>query len=329
MARPSTRRPEIALIRSAVERGVTFFDTAEVYGPFTNEELVGEALAPFRKDVVIATKFGFDIDPVTGQQRGLDSRPVHIKAVAEASLKRLKTDAIDLFYQHRVDPERADRGCGGRGEGADPPRQGQAFRTCPKQGRRRSAGRMRCSRSRHFRANIRCGGASRRRRCCRHCRNSESASFPIARWARAFSPARSTRARRSTRRISATSCRAFRRGAQGQSGAGRSAWSDRRTKTRDIGADRARLATCRKSRGSCRSPAPPSCIASRRTSPPPRRTDRRRFRDIGGGSVGSAACKAPVTPNICRRSSVADFARAFHHPVASSFETRARARSSG
>jgi aryl-alcohol dehydrogenase-like predicted oxidoreductase len=94
----------IALIRSAVEHGVTLFDTAEVYGPFTNEELVGEALAPFRKDVVIATKFGFDIDPVTGQQRGLDSRPSHIKEVAEASLKRLKTDTIDLFYQHRVDP---------------------------------------------------------------------------------------------------------------------------------------------------------------------------------------------------------------------------------
>jgi aryl-alcohol dehydrogenase-like predicted oxidoreductase len=94
----------IALIRAAVERGVTFFDTAEVYGPFTNEELVGEALAPFRRDVVIATKFGFDIDPVTRQQRGLDSRPAHIKEVAEASLKRLKTDVIDLFYQHRVDP---------------------------------------------------------------------------------------------------------------------------------------------------------------------------------------------------------------------------------
>ncbi len=94
----------IALIRSAVEHGVTLFDTAEVYGPFTNEELVGEALAPFRKDVVIATKFGFDIDPVTGQQRGLDSSPAHIKAVAEASLKRLKTETIDLFYQHRVDP---------------------------------------------------------------------------------------------------------------------------------------------------------------------------------------------------------------------------------
>jgi len=94
----------ISLIRSAVERGVTFFDTAEVYGPFTNEELVGEALAPVRAQVAIATKFGFDIDPKSGQQRGLDSRPAHIKQVAEASLKRRKTDTIDLFYQHRVDP---------------------------------------------------------------------------------------------------------------------------------------------------------------------------------------------------------------------------------
>jgi aryl-alcohol dehydrogenase-like predicted oxidoreductase len=95
----------VALIRGAVERGVTFFDTAEVYGPFTNEKLVGEALAPFRKDVVIATKFGFDIDPATGQQRGLNSRPAHIKEVAEASLKRLGIETIDLFYQHRVDPD--------------------------------------------------------------------------------------------------------------------------------------------------------------------------------------------------------------------------------
>jgi aryl-alcohol dehydrogenase-like predicted oxidoreductase len=94
----------ISLIRAAVERGVTFFDTAEVYGPFTNEVLVGEALAPFRADVVIATKFGFKIDPNTGKQAGLDSRPEHIKEVAEASLKRLNTDVIDLFYQHRVDP---------------------------------------------------------------------------------------------------------------------------------------------------------------------------------------------------------------------------------
>jgi len=94
----------ISLIRAALERGVTVFDTAEVYGPFTNEELVGEALAPFRAQVVIATKFGFKIDSTSGKQVGLDSRPEHIKEVAEASLKRLKTDVIDLFYQHRVDP---------------------------------------------------------------------------------------------------------------------------------------------------------------------------------------------------------------------------------
>jgi aryl-alcohol dehydrogenase-like predicted oxidoreductase len=98
------KKDGIALIRAAVERGVTFFDTAEVYGAFTNEELVGEALAPFRDQVVIATKFGFKIDPNTRQQAGLDSRPEHIKEVAEASLKRLKTNVIDLFYQHRVDP---------------------------------------------------------------------------------------------------------------------------------------------------------------------------------------------------------------------------------
>lgn len=93
----------ISLIRAAVERGVTFFDTAEVYGPYANEEMVGEALAPSREQVVIATKFGFNI--VEGKQSGLNSRPEHIKEVAEASLKRLKTDRIDLFYQHRVDPD--------------------------------------------------------------------------------------------------------------------------------------------------------------------------------------------------------------------------------
>src|SRR5437016_10619518 len=92
----------ISVIRAAVDRGVSFFDTAEVYGPFTNEELVGEALAPFREQVVIATKFGFKIE--NGRQAGLDSRPEHIKEVADASLKRLKTNVIDLFYQHRVDP---------------------------------------------------------------------------------------------------------------------------------------------------------------------------------------------------------------------------------
>jgi len=103
---PATEKQQaIALIRAAVERGVTLFDTAEVYGPFTNEELVGEALAPHRKQVVIATKFGFNIGRDGKQQAGLNSRPEHIKEVAEASLRRLGTDVIDLFYQHRVDPD--------------------------------------------------------------------------------------------------------------------------------------------------------------------------------------------------------------------------------
>src|SRR3954467_7784735 len=107
---PGVGKPEaISLIRSAVERGVTFFDTAEVYGPFMNEELVGEALAPFRGQVVIATKFGFDLDPKLDPRGrkgspGLNSRPDHIKEAAEGSLRRLKIEAIALFYQHRVDP---------------------------------------------------------------------------------------------------------------------------------------------------------------------------------------------------------------------------------
>src|SRR5216117_3409012 len=102
---PAKEKQEmISLIRKAVEVGITFFDTAEMYGPFTNEELVGEALAPFRRQVVIASKFGFKISP-KGEQIGLDSRPEHIKEVADASLQRLRTDVIDLFYQHRVDPD--------------------------------------------------------------------------------------------------------------------------------------------------------------------------------------------------------------------------------
>ena len=104
---PAPDKPEmIALIRTAVERGVTFFDTAEGYGPFVNEELVGEALQPIRSQVVIATKFGWEIDPITTKRTGrLNSRPEHIQEVAEASLKRLRTETIDLFYQHRVDPD--------------------------------------------------------------------------------------------------------------------------------------------------------------------------------------------------------------------------------
>src|SRR5437764_14258651 len=102
---PKNKQEMISLLPAAVERGVTFFDTAEVYGPFTNEELVGEGLAPFREQVVIATKFGFKLDPKSGRSIGVNSRPEHIKEVVEASLKRLRTDVIDLFYQHRVDPD--------------------------------------------------------------------------------------------------------------------------------------------------------------------------------------------------------------------------------
>ena len=101
---PRDKQEMISLLHAAVDRGITFFDTAEMYGPFINEELLGEALSPVRDQVVIATKFGFKIDPQTRRQAGVDSRPEHIKQVAEASLKRLKTDVIDLLYQHRVDP---------------------------------------------------------------------------------------------------------------------------------------------------------------------------------------------------------------------------------
>ena len=101
---PKDKKEMTDLLHAAVDRGITFFDTAEVYGPFTNEELVGEGLAPFRGKVTIATKFGFKLDPNTGKPAGPDSRPGHIKEVVEGSLKRLKIDAIDLLYQHRVDP---------------------------------------------------------------------------------------------------------------------------------------------------------------------------------------------------------------------------------
>jgi aryl-alcohol dehydrogenase-like predicted oxidoreductase len=127
---PADKQDMISLIRTAVDRGVTFFDTAEVYGPFINEELVGEALAPVREQVVIATKFGFAPGAEdTSRWSGLNSRPKHIKEVADASLKRLDVEIIDLFYQHRVDPEVPIRRCGRSGEGPDSGRQGQALRT--------------------------------------------------------------------------------------------------------------------------------------------------------------------------------------------------------
>ncbi len=146
---PKDKQEMISLLRKAVELGVTFFDTAEIYGPFANEELIGEALAPMRERVVIATKFGFKIGP-KGEQLGVDSRPEHIKEVAEASLKRLRTDVIDLFYQHRVDP--------------DVPIEDVAEAV-----------------------KDRSGGDAQKRKCCRRWRNLESVSFHTVLWAEDFS----------------------------------------------------------------------------------------------------------------------------------------------
>ena len=183
---PVDKQAGIAVIRTAVERGVTFFDTAEVYGPFTNEELVGEALAPVRDGVVIATKFGFDVDPATGERRGgLNSRPEHIKAVAEASLRRLRTDRIDLFYQHRVDPNVPIEDVAGAVNGLI--QEGKVNtsgfrRPAP----RRSAGRMPCSRSPRCKANTPYCGGGPRKRSCRHAKSLGSASCPGARSAPDF-----------------------------------------------------------------------------------------------------------------------------------------------
>ncbi len=199
------------MIRAAVERGVTFFDTAEVYGPFINEELVGEALAPFREQVVIATKFGFELDPDTGKQAGLDSRPEHIKQVAEASLKRLRIDVIDLFYQHRVDPDVPIEDVAGAVKDLIQRRQGQALRPV-RSGRadhppraRRPAGHRAAERI------FAVDAEAPRRKCCRRWRNSASASFRSALWVRASSRARWTKTPSSTAPISAASCRASRR----------------------------------------------------------------------------------------------------------------------
>ena len=162
----------ISLIRTAVERGVTFFDTAEVYGPFTNEELVGEALSPFRGKVAIATKFGFQLDPNGGTMWvGLDSRPEHIKEVAEGSLKRLKVDAIDLFYQHRVDPNVPIEDVSGAVK--DLIQQGKVKHFgLSEEGVQQSVAHMRSSRLQRSRANIRYGGDGLKRMCSQRLRNS-------------------------------------------------------------------------------------------------------------------------------------------------------------
>jgi aryl-alcohol dehydrogenase-like predicted oxidoreductase len=172
------RKEMIALVRAAVERGVTFFDTAEVYGPFTNEELVGEALEPFQKDVAIATKFGHDLGP--GGSRGsdgLDSRPERIRQAAEGSLKRLRVEAIDLFYQHRVDPYVPIEDVAGAVK--DLIAQGKVKHFgLSEAGASTTAAPMRSSRSRRSRANTPSGGVSPRRRCCQPARSWGSALSP-------------------------------------------------------------------------------------------------------------------------------------------------------
>ena len=201
---PPDKQEMITLIRAAVERGVTFFDTAEVYGLFTNEELVGEALAPFRDQVVIATKFGFAPDPAGGPGwTALNSRPEHIKEVAEASLKRLKTDVIDLFYQHRVDPNVPIEDVAGAVK--ELIHQGKVKHFGLSEPGVQSGAHTESRRSPQFRANTRCGGDALKRRCCQPSKNSGSDSFHLALWVRASSRARSTKIRSSIVPISATS----------------------------------------------------------------------------------------------------------------------------
>src|SRR5438034_8217987 len=179
---PKEKQEMISLIHAAVDRGVTFFDTAEVYGPFRNEELVGEALAPFRERVVIATKFGFK-PASSGESRWseLDSRPGHIKEVAEASLKRLRTDVIDLFYQHRVDPDVPIEDVAEAVK--DLIREGKVKHFgLSEAGDKRSAARRQFSRSLHSRANTRSGGGGPKKKCCLRSRSSESVSLHTVLW---------------------------------------------------------------------------------------------------------------------------------------------------
>ena len=212
---PKDKQEMTSLLRAAVERGITFFDTAEVYGPFTNEELVGEALAPFREQVVIATKFGFDLSPVSTTRAearpGLNSRPEHIKQAVEGSLKRLKIDVIDLLYQHRVDPNVPIEDVAGAVKELIQAGQGQALRPF-RSGRaddpprpRGPAGHRPPERIFAVDEDAR-EGSDPDPRGTRHRLRART-----ARWARASSRARSTRTRRSTAPTSAAPSLASRR----------------------------------------------------------------------------------------------------------------------
>ena len=255
----------IALIRAAVERGVTFFDTAEAYGPFTNEELVGEALAPFRDHVVIATKFGFKFEG--GKQAGLDSRPAHIREVAEASLKRLKTDRHRSLLSAPRRPGRADRGRRGSGEGSDSRRQGQALR--PLRSRRADDPPRACRPAGHGAAErilaVVAGARSRSAAGARgaghrlRCRSVRSA--------RASSPGKIDENTTFDSSDFRNVVPRFTRG-ESESESGVRRLADRRSPNgRRRRRRRSRSRGCwPRSRGSCRSRARPSCIGSRRTS---------------------------------------------------------------
>ena len=257
----------IAVIRAAVERGVTFFDTAEVYGPFTNEELVGEALAPFRGRVVIATKFGFRID-AEGRQAGLDSRPEHIRQVADASLKRLQGRRDRSLLSAPCRSRSADRGRRRCGQGADPGRQGQAFRSVRSRREddpprsRRAARDGPAERVLAVVARARSGGHADAGGTRHRLRSVQSARQGLP------DRARSTRRRRSTAPTSATSSRASRpRPARRTRRWSTCSARSRRARRRPLLRSRSRGCWPR-SRGSCRFPAPRSCTASRRTSAP-------------------------------------------------------------
>ena len=232
----------IALLRNAVERGVTFFDTAQVYGPFSNEELVGEALEPLRDRVVIATKFGFDLFGAGRARRPRQppgDDPLERRRLAAAPAHRPHRPAVPAPRRSR----RPDRGGRGHRPRADRAKARSRTSASPRQASRRSAGRTPCSRSPRCRPSTRSGGASRRRRSCRRSRSSASASCRSARSARASSPARSTRAPSSRAATSATPCRGSRPGrAQGEPRVRRPARPDRRAAERHAGAGRARLA---------------------------------------------------------------------------------------
>ena len=294
----------ISLIRAAVERGVTFFDTAEVYGPFTNEELVGEALAPFRGQVVIATKFGFEPRSQTGRAAGwagLNSRPEHIKEVAEASLKRLKVEAIDLFYQHRVDPDVPIEDVAGAVKDLIQRRQGQALR--PVRSRRaddpprtrRPAGHRAPERILAVVETPRSGSAA-------DARGTRNRLRPLQPAGQGLPDGQDRRKhRRSTAPTSATSSRASRR-RPGRRIRPWSICSARSRHGRRRHRPRSRSPGCwPRSRGSCRSRAPRSCTAWRRTS---ERLPSNSHPTISARSTAPprrSRCKGPATPKSWSR----------------------------